>query len=104
MNASQAQQVVFLGAFVTAAVVVASTNDEEQRFKALWAIGLLSVGLAAVADIAPQLAGPFAIMIAVAAVARHPGALGSRLGFGAAANPSPSTSTNRAAAAKPRRG
>lgn len=73
---------VFVGAGVTAAVVVASTEGEEARFRALWAIGLLSVGLAALADFAPQLAGPFAAMVAVAAVARHPGALGRRLGFG----------------------
>lgn len=81
MTSAEATKMVFIGAGVTAAVVVASTEDEDARFKALWAIGLLSVGLAAVADFAPQLAGPFAVLIAVAAIARHPGSLGRRLGF-----------------------
>lgn len=115
MTSPEATKLVFVGAGVTAAVVVASTRNEEERFKALWAIGLLTVGLAAVADFAPQLAGPFAVLIAVAAVARHPGALGQRLGFGAAGGrggtlgPRPDEGTrgpsrNGAAAAKPLRG
>lgn len=103
MTSAEATKLVFVGAGVTAAVVVSTTSGEEERFKALWAIGLLTLGLAAVADFAPQLAGPFAVLIAVAAVARHPGALGSRLGFGPAASGT-TTTPNRAAAAKPRRG
>lgn len=99
MTSNEATKLVFVGAGVTAAVVVASTKDEDARFKALWAIGLLTVGLAAVADFAPQLAGPFAVLIAVAAVARHPGSLGSRLGFGpAAAAPRPSGAAGRGGA------
>lgn len=117
MTQGEASKLVFVGAGVTAAVVVATTQNEDDRFKALWAIGLLTIGLAAVADFAPQLAGPFAVLIAVAAVARHPGALGARLGFGAGdtrsfgrLGPRPDegsrggASTNSAAAAKPRRG
>lgn len=97
MTSSEATKLVFIGAGATAAVVVASTSNEEERFKSLWAIGLLTIGLAALADFAPQLAGPFAVLIAVAAVARHPGSLGARLGFGGA--PAPARSAPRAGSA-----
>lgn len=87
MSSDQATKLVFLGALATAAVVVAKAEGEEERFRALWAIGLLFVALAALADFAPQLAGPFAALVAVAAVSRNPGALGRRLGFEGGGSP-----------------
>lgn len=82
MTGGNSHTIVFISAGVTAATVYSAAQSEEERFRALWAIGLLAVALAALSDTIPQVAGPFAVLVAVAAVARHPGALGSKLGFG----------------------
>lgn len=84
MTSSQATRVVLISMGVLAAITLsAHRNDSnpEERVRALWAIGALGVGLAALADVAPQVAGPFALLCAVAMVSRNPGEIGRAIGF-----------------------
>ncbi len=55
-------------------------RPSEKTFKALWAIGLLTLGLAIFADFAPEVAGPFALLVLIAMAVRNTGALGSVIG------------------------
>ena len=64
-------------------------------FKAAWAAGVITLFLSVLADVAPEIAGPAAILILLAVYWRHRGALGSILppssnaAGGAAAGSSP---------------
>ena len=53
-----------------------------QTYKRLWALGLLGLALGALADVAPQFAGPFALMLLVGGVAINEGVIGKQLSAG----------------------
>lgn len=53
-----------------------STFKQGGVYKQVWAIGALTLGMSIVADVAPELAGPFALLVLVAAAARNRGAIG----------------------------
>lgn len=82
MNQTQASRVVFLvgGLMAVYVLVRASRGAGADTFKSLWAVGVLTLGLAVAADFVPQVAGPFAILVGVAMAARNSGELGSVLG------------------------
>jgi hypothetical protein len=61
-------------------------------YKKIWAIGVLTLGLGAASDFAPDLVGPFAFLVLIAAYARNQGALGSVIG-GTSSTPAASTSS-----------
>ena len=61
------------------AVYVMRERPEGQRYKALWAVGVMTLGLSILADFAPELAGPFAILVMIGAYMRHKGTLGKIL-------------------------
>lgn len=85
MTSPEATRVVLISMGVLAAITISAHRDNanpDARYKSLWAIGALGLGLAALADVAPQVAGPFALLTAVAMVSRNPGELGRALGFG----------------------
>lgn len=48
----------------------------EQTYKRIYSSFLAMVGLGIAADIAPEIVGPFSILVIVAAWAKHKGALG----------------------------
>lgn len=56
-------------------------------FKAAWAAGVVVLGLSVLADVAPEIAGPAALLVLMAVYWRHRGALGGVVT--AKANPTP---------------
>jgi hypothetical protein len=48
----------------------------DRTFRALWAIGAVTLGLAVLADFVPQVAGPFALLVMLAMAVRSKGELG----------------------------
>lgn len=85
MSSEQAGRLVLIAGAAEAAIVLAAMrgeDDKERRLRALWAVGVLTLGLAIAADFVPQLAAPFAILVAVAMATRYPGELGKALGIG----------------------
>lgn len=85
MSSEQAGRLVLIAGAAEAAIVLAAMrgeDDKERRLRALWAIGVLTLVLAMAADFVPQLAAPFAVLVAVAMVTRYPGELGRALGIG----------------------
>lgn len=74
MSPSTGRQMVLVSLIVTAAVVGYDLTRGELRgaaaageaFRTIWAVSLLFLLLAILADISPELAGPFAGLIALA--------------------------------------
>ncbi len=91
MTSAQASRVVLIsGAGMATFTLVQAKRQgrpSEKTFKALWAIGLLTLGLAIFADFAPEVAGPFALLVLIAMAVRNTGVLGSVIGGAAAATP-----------------
>lgn len=84
MTSEQASRMVLLtGAGMATITVIQAQRQgrpQEKTFKALWAIGLLTLGLAIFADFVPEVAGPFALLVLLAMAVRNSGALGSVIG------------------------
>lgn len=84
MTSEQASRIVLLsGAGMATFVLVQASRQgrpQEKTFKSLWAIGLVTLGLAIFADFAPEVAGPFALLVLIAMAVRNTGALGSVIG------------------------
>lgn len=78
---------VSVGLLVVLTVVENHFNPTKgELYKQLWALGVVGLGLSVLADFVPQIAGPFAILVAVAMVARRPGVLGTFISQGTAAS------------------
>lgn len=60
----QARKMVLVSAFLLVAVAVYRDRKTgtEGMFRALWGVGVVSLVLSLVADFAPQVAGPFAVL------------------------------------------
>lgn len=100
MNSAQASRIVVIAAFIEAAFVLARAKQGQNRestVKSLWAIALLTLGLSMAADFAPQVAGPFAVLVLAALAAKSHGELGQVLGFSQSV-PAPQTSSSNAGA------
>jgi hypothetical protein len=83
---------------LTGLLMIAFVGIEAKRgtatgstYKKIWAIGVLTLGLGAASDFVPDLVGPFALLVLLAAYARNQGALGSVIG-GSSSTPAASTS------------
>lgn len=77
MSPQQAARIVFLAGAVEATyVLIRHRQGAEGTFKSLWAVGVLTLGLAVFADFVPQVAGPFAILVLIAMAVRNSGELG----------------------------
>lgn len=82
---SQAAKVVLISGSVMGAVTVFQATRRPETFakggvyKQVWAIGVLTLALAAAADFAPSLVVPFSVAVVVAFVIKNPGGLGSLL-------------------------
>lgn len=85
MTSAQASRVVFVAGGIEAAFVLARAKrggiSEETTVRSLIAIGILTFGLSFFADLVPEIAGPFAILILVAMAARSRGQIAEVLGF-----------------------
>lgn len=80
MSSAQAQRVIVVCALVEAGLVAAALKTGGivggSTFKRLFAVAALATGLAVVAEVAPQVAGPFALLVLVAMGVRYRGAFG----------------------------
>ena len=63
-----------------------------RTWRSLWAIGLVTLGLAFFADFVPQVAGPFAVLVLIAMAVRSKGELGQVIGAAGASSGVPSSS------------
>ena len=83
MSSEQAARIVFVAGMLEAGYVLIRGNRgglaDGDTWKSLWAIGLLTLGLAVFADFVPQVAGPFALLVLVAMIARNRDELGGVL-------------------------
>lgn len=70
---------VMFGVLVAIALLQRNSLGESATYKKLWGAGLWSTGLAVFADFAPELVGPMAILVLIAAAAGDNGAIGSFL-------------------------
>lgn len=87
MGEGNAKTIVFASGGLLIALALLSGKDS---YKRVWAASLWTTLLAIVADVAPQVAGPFALLIIVAAIATDQGAFGKFVAGGGSA-PVPST-------------
>ena len=91
MSEKTAKTIVLLtGAFLFAAIgIKRSTIPDPYRYA--WGAGLITLGLSVVADIAPEVAGPAALLVLFAVYMRNRGVVGSVLPHGpeGAALPAP---------------
>lgn len=82
---SQASKTVFIAGAAMFAIVLANAvkhpgrSGEGSTYKQLWAVGVLTMFLAAAADFAPGVIVPFSVAIVVAFAIRNPDALGGIL-------------------------
>jgi hypothetical protein len=89
VKGTKAQRAVFLAGAVMTVVLFAGHPGEltkGSRYKQLWAIGVLTLILAAAADFAPELVVPLAVAIVVGFTIRNPGAFSRFLKGQAAPN------------------
>lgn len=84
MSKATASTVVLLTGAVLV-VLALLTPDQGARYKKIWAAGLLTAGLGVAADFVPEVVGPFAALVIIAAVAKNPGLIGRFTAGGAAA-------------------
>jgi hypothetical protein len=82
MSERSAKTIVLVtGAFLFAAVFLKRDQIHDQ-FRYTWAAAVITLGLSVLADLAPEIAGPFALLTLIAVYWRNRGLLGSRTAFG----------------------
>jgi multisubunit Na+/H+ antiporter MnhG subunit len=94
MSPAGAKTAVFVSGGILVGLALLSRKPD--TYRRVWAAGLWTTLVAAVADVAPELVGWFSVLVIVAAVAADQGLLGQFL----AGNPAPATGT-AAPTAKP---
>ncbi len=98
MSKTGANTIVLLAGGLMFAIVFLKPDKFQDQFKAAWAAGVITVGLSVVADLAPEIAGPFAILLLMAVYWKNKGALGGVIGSsGGTGLPAGVTSTGSAA-------
>lgn len=106
MSSEQASRIVLLcGAGMGTFVLIQAAREgraQEKTYKSLWAIGLVTLGLAVAADFVPQIAGPFAVLVLIAMAARNSGAIGSVIGGRTTTRSSSSRATPKSSGASGR--
>jgi hypothetical protein len=77
VSKGSASTIVLVSGGILVALALLSGKQGEDRYKAIWAAGLLTVALGVAADFLPELVGPFAGLVIVAAVIKNPGTIGA---------------------------
>ena len=101
MSEKTAKTVVLLtGAFMFAAIAI-KRDTIPDPFRFAWASGVITLGLSVLADLAPEIAGPFALLVLIFVYQRNKGVLGSVISPPTkAATPTPTTTTSSPTAAR----
>ncbi len=86
MTASSAKTIVLVTAGVMFAVVGLKRSSLPDPFRYAWAAGVITLGLSVVADVAPEIAGPFAVLLLMAVWYRNRSTLGTLNPAGAGPN------------------
>ena len=76
MNKGTANTVVLVSGGVLVALALIPGKDGGSAYKRIWAAGLLTVALGIAADFVPEVVGPFAVLVIIAAVVKNPGVIG----------------------------
>lgn len=93
MNPATARSTVLVSFLVSGGVIVYDivSNGQkltgEQEFRAIWALSLLFLLLAMMADLVPELAGPFAALVTLAILIGRQAALSAIVNVGVKTKP-----------------
>lgn len=100
MSKGGATTIVFVtgGLLVAIALLQKGSLGSGKTFKKIWGAGLLTAGLAVFADFVPELVGPFAVLVILAAVANDTGVIGKLIGNPGAVAASGANAAGNAAA------
>ena len=79
MSEQGAKTVVLVAGGLMFAAIGIRRQQIADPFRFAWAAGVLTLGLSLLADLAPEIAGPFAILVLLAVYWRNRGVLGSVL-------------------------
>jgi hypothetical protein len=77
MSKGGANTLVLVSGGVLVALALLTHTPGQDRYKAIWAAGLLTLALGVFADLAPELVGPFALLVIAAAAIKNPGTVGA---------------------------
>lgn len=89
MDQATARQLVLISMLLSGGVIMydllkhKDSLGADQSFRAVWSMALLFLLLAIMADVAPELGGPFALLVMLAILIGRKGALSSIVGVGA---------------------
>jgi hypothetical protein len=92
--------VLVCGALMFAAVALRRQTIQDP-FRFAWAAGVITLGLSVLADIAPEIAGPFALLVLMAVYWKNRAVLGSLNPAKTTAAPASGTSTALSSAVSP---
>lgn len=79
MSPSTAKTVVLVAGGLMFAFIGIRKDKLTDPFRYAWAAGVITLGLSLLADISPEIAGPFAILLVLAVYAKNRGVLGGVL-------------------------
>jgi hypothetical protein len=79
MTPATAKTIVLVSGGLMFAMIGIKRDTISDPFKFVWAAAVITLGLSVLADVAPEIAGPFAILTLMAVYWRNKGALGSVL-------------------------
>lgn len=75
MTPQSAKTIVLVAGGLLFAAIGLRRSQIRDPFRFAWAAGLLTIGLSATADIAPEIAGPFALLVLIAVYWRNRGVI-----------------------------
>lgn len=79
MSPATAKTIVLVSGGLMFAMIGIRRSSFPDPFRSAWAAGVITLGLAVLSDVAPEIAGPFAILVLMAVAWKNKGALGSVL-------------------------
>lgn len=91
MTPNSAKTTVLLAGGLMFAAIGFRRSQIDDPFRFAWAAGVITLGLSVLADVAPEIAGPFALLVLLAVYWRNRDVLHS----GVAAKPSRSSSSSQ---------
>lgn len=79
MTPATAKTIVLVSGGLMFAMIGIKKDTIPDPFRFAWAAGVITLGLSVLADVAPEVAGPFAILVLMAVYWKNKGVLGSVL-------------------------